>query len=57
MNRRDWYCRRWHLIRREALTSQWGCLLWNTDNLTLTRGWTFDVWINKTLWTIRRQRF
>lgn len=56
MQRRDWCWLRWHLIRREGLTSQWGALLWNYSNVTLTREWTLDVWIGKTLWTLKRTR-
>lgn len=57
MNRRDWYWLRWQLIRREALTSQWGWMVWNYNNATLTRAWTLDIWIGKTLWTLRRDRY
>lgn len=56
MPREDWYWLGWHLIKREVITPQWGVILWNYSSLTLTRQWTLDVWVGKTMWTVRRAR-
>lgn len=49
MNRKDWMLGRWHLIRRTADTTQYGMLLWSLQGKH-----TLDVWIGRTLWTLRR---
>lgn len=49
MNRRDWFCGRWQLIRRGYDKPQYGLLLWSSH-----RDHTLDIWIYRTLWTIKR---
>ena len=47
--RRDWFIGPLHVIvRGYREPAQYGCLLWSTGH-----GWTFDVWIHQTLWTLR----
>lgn len=53
----DWYWARWHVIKRDCLTPQWGALVWNVNSITHAKAWTLDVWIGKTLWTVRRDRY
>ena len=49
VNRKDWTLGNWHLIRRTAQTTQYGWLLWS-----LHGEHTLDVWLRRTLWTLRR---
>lgn len=49
VNRKDWTLGGWHLIRRTADTTQYGTLLWSLQGRH-----TLDVWVGRTLWTLRR---
>ena len=49
MTRKDWTLGNWHLIRRPAQMTQYGWLLWS-----LHGEHTLDVWLRRTLWTLRR---
>jgi hypothetical protein len=50
MNRKDFYIGSLHIIKRNYEDPQYGILLWNRNK----RIPTFDIWFNKTLWTLRR---
>ena len=50
MDRKDWTLGKWNLIRRTAQTSQYGWQLWSLHGKH-----TLDVWIGRTLWTLRQQ--
>lgn len=50
MNRSDWYCGRWQLIRRGYMDHpQYGLVFWKSR-----RDLTLDMWFRRTLWTLKR---
>ena len=54
LERRDHFLGPLHIIVRGYRDSpQYGCLLWGGRRVG---GWTFDIWLGRTLYTFRRNR-
>jgi hypothetical protein len=51
MNRKDFYIGSLHIIKRNYEDPQYGILLWRKPRSHIP---TFDIWFNKTLWTVRK---
>ena len=52
MNRKDFYIGSLHIIKRNYEDPQYGILLWNRKPRSNIP--TFDIWFNKTLWTVSK---